>query len=181
MFPGRRGNNMWVVHYRPDKVSQPWSILGSFDEKVDAIIKAYQVSSEYFMIKVIDPDGNIIWSTWWRLVAGRLSVVSDLKLHLQRIVNRAFAGRPKIWNIFREWTQIETLVSERFCQTVIVCICVHSRKKFLLKSVYGRWSCEQPVRKIMLLLRVNAAWLSGSLLSFWSAVYYFVSESAWEL
>ena len=59
----KKGNNMWVVHYRPDKVSQPWSVLGSFDEKVDAIIKAYQVSSEYFMIKVIGPDGSIIWSS----------------------------------------------------------------------------------------------------------------------
>ena len=54
---------MWVVHYRPDKVSQPWSILGSFDKKVDAIIKAYQVSNEYFMIKVIGPNGRIIWSS----------------------------------------------------------------------------------------------------------------------
>jgi len=54
---------MWVVHYRPDKVSQPWSVLDSFDKKVDAIIKAYQVSSEYFMIKVIGPDGSIIWSS----------------------------------------------------------------------------------------------------------------------
>jgi len=53
---------MWVVHYRPDNVSQPWSILGAYDKKTSAIIKAYQVSAEYFMIKVIDPDGNIIWS-----------------------------------------------------------------------------------------------------------------------
>ena len=37
-------NNMWVVHYRPDKVSQPWAILDSYDNKVNAIIKAYQVS-----------------------------------------------------------------------------------------------------------------------------------------
>ena len=53
---------MWVVHYRSDKVSQPWSILDSYDKKVNAIIKAYQVSGEYFMIKVIGPDGGIIWS-----------------------------------------------------------------------------------------------------------------------
>jgi hypothetical protein len=53
---------MWVVHYRPDKVSQPWSILDSYDKKVSAIIKAYQVSATYFMIKVTDPGGRIIWS-----------------------------------------------------------------------------------------------------------------------
>lgn len=53
---------MWVVHYRAEKVSQPWSILNSYDNRVNAIIKAYQVSSEYFMIKVIGPDGSIVWS-----------------------------------------------------------------------------------------------------------------------
>ncbi len=56
-------SNKWVVHYRPDKVSQPWSILDSYDKKVSAIIKAYQVSADYFMIKVTGPDGCIIWST----------------------------------------------------------------------------------------------------------------------
>ena len=53
---------MWVLHYRQDKVSQPWSILDSYDNKLSAIIKAYQVSGHYFMVKVIDPDGSIIWS-----------------------------------------------------------------------------------------------------------------------
>lgn len=47
---------MWVLHYRPDNVSQAWSILNSYDNRLSAIIKAYQISSEYFMIKVIDPD-----------------------------------------------------------------------------------------------------------------------------
>ena len=51
-----------VIQYRPDKVSQPWSILDSYDKRLNAIIKAYQVSAKYFMIKVIDPDGSIIWS-----------------------------------------------------------------------------------------------------------------------
>ena len=54
---------MWVLHYRPDKVSQSWCILDSFDNRASAIIKAYQVSGEYFMIKVTDPDGSIIWSS----------------------------------------------------------------------------------------------------------------------
>ncbi len=52
----------WVLYYRPDKVSQPWSILGTYDNRLNAIIKANQVSSEHFMIKVTDPDGNIVWS-----------------------------------------------------------------------------------------------------------------------
>ena len=52
----------WVLYYKPDKVSQPWSILGTYDNRLNAIIKANQVSSEHFMIKVTDPDGNIVWS-----------------------------------------------------------------------------------------------------------------------
>ena len=52
----------WVLHYRPDKVSQPWSILCTYDNKLSAIIKANQVLSKYFMVKVIDPDGSITWS-----------------------------------------------------------------------------------------------------------------------
>ena len=52
----------WALHYRPDKVSQPWAILETHDNKLSAIIKAYQVSGEYFMVKVTDPDGSITWS-----------------------------------------------------------------------------------------------------------------------
>ena len=55
--------NRWAVYYRPDKVSQPWSILCSYDNKVGAIIRAYQVSALYFMIEVLDPNGRIIWSS----------------------------------------------------------------------------------------------------------------------
>ncbi len=52
----------WALHYRPDKVSQPWSILCTYDNKLSAIIKANQVSSKYFMVKVTDPGGSITWS-----------------------------------------------------------------------------------------------------------------------
>lgn len=52
----------WALHYRPDKVSQPWSILETHDNKLSAINRAYQISGEYFMVKVTDPDGSITWS-----------------------------------------------------------------------------------------------------------------------
>ena len=52
----------WALHYRLDKVSQPWSILCTYDNKLSAIIKANQVSSKYFMVKVTDPGGSITWS-----------------------------------------------------------------------------------------------------------------------
>ena len=54
---------MWVLHFIPDNPSQPWSVLDSFDVRTHAIIRAYQVSSRYFKVKVTDVEGRIIWST----------------------------------------------------------------------------------------------------------------------
>jgi hypothetical protein len=53
---------MWTVQYIPNSDSQSWSILGAYDNKAIAIINAYRVSAKYFMIKVTEPDGCIIWS-----------------------------------------------------------------------------------------------------------------------
>ena len=53
---------LWVLQYKTSKVSQPWSILDMFDDRLSAIIKANQVSSKYFMVKVTSPDGRIAWS-----------------------------------------------------------------------------------------------------------------------
>jgi len=36
--------------------------MGSYDNKPIAIINASRVLGEYFMIKVTDPDGSVIWS-----------------------------------------------------------------------------------------------------------------------
>ena len=54
---------MWVVHYRPDNVSQEWVHLDSYDNKIHALINAYQVSGKYFMVKILDPEGMVIWSS----------------------------------------------------------------------------------------------------------------------
>jgi hypothetical protein len=53
---------MWIVQYRPDNETQPWSILGSYDNKASALISATNVAEDYFMVIVIDPDGSVIWS-----------------------------------------------------------------------------------------------------------------------
>jgi hypothetical protein len=53
---------MWIVKYIPNNDSQPWSTLGAYDNKAIALINAYRVLGEYFMIKVIEPDGSVIWS-----------------------------------------------------------------------------------------------------------------------
>lgn len=53
---------MWIVQYRPDNETQPWSILDSYDNKASALISASNAAEDYFMVIVIDPDGSVIWS-----------------------------------------------------------------------------------------------------------------------
>jgi hypothetical protein len=53
---------MWIVQYIPNNDSQPWSTLASYENKASAILHASKASAEYFMVKVIDPDGSVIWS-----------------------------------------------------------------------------------------------------------------------
>lgn len=54
-------NKMWIVKCKPNNNSQPWSTLGSYNNKASAIHHASRVSGECFMVKVIDPDGTVIW------------------------------------------------------------------------------------------------------------------------
>lgn len=53
---------MWNVEYIANKNSQPWSVLGSYDNETSAINQAAHASHEYFMVKVTAPDGSVIWS-----------------------------------------------------------------------------------------------------------------------
>lgn len=53
---------MWTVEYKPDNDSQPWMTLDSYDNKASAILHASRVSGDYYMVKVTDPDGSVIWS-----------------------------------------------------------------------------------------------------------------------
>ena len=53
---------MWIVQYKPNNDSQPWSTLDSYDNKASAFIRASWATCEYFMIKVTDPVGSVVWS-----------------------------------------------------------------------------------------------------------------------
>ena len=53
---------MWNIEYKPNKDSQAWVILDSYDNKTSACINASRASDNYFMIKVTEPDGSVIWS-----------------------------------------------------------------------------------------------------------------------
>ena len=53
---------MWTVHFKHNNDSQPWSTLDSYYSSVSAIVRATGVSGKYFMVKVTDPDGSLIWA-----------------------------------------------------------------------------------------------------------------------
>jgi hypothetical protein len=57
-----KGNDMLVVHYKPNNVSQEWDILDYFDTKANALANAFVASAKYFRVKVTDIDGSVIWS-----------------------------------------------------------------------------------------------------------------------
>jgi len=52
---------MWTVRYKPNNDSQAWLILESYENKAQALLNAARVAGDYFKVKVIDPDCNIIW------------------------------------------------------------------------------------------------------------------------
>jgi len=53
---------MWMVEYKPNNETQAWVILDSHDNKTSACFKASRVSIDYYMVKVTEPDGSVIWS-----------------------------------------------------------------------------------------------------------------------
>jgi hypothetical protein len=53
---------MWIVQCKPNKDSQTWSTLGSYNKKVSAIAHASRVSDEGSMVIVIGSDDNVIWT-----------------------------------------------------------------------------------------------------------------------
>ena len=55
---------MWKVQFKPDDDTQTWSVLGGYDNKAHAFIHAARVFNEYFMVEVIAPDGNVVWSNY---------------------------------------------------------------------------------------------------------------------
>ena len=54
---------MWIVHYKPNKDSQPWSTIGIYDNKRGAVTYASRVSDVCFLVIVTAPDGSVIWAS----------------------------------------------------------------------------------------------------------------------
>jgi len=52
---------MWTIKYKPNNDSQAWLTLESYDNKSQALLHAARVSSNFYKVRVIDPEYNIIW------------------------------------------------------------------------------------------------------------------------
>lgn len=53
---------MWLVEYKPNNDSQEWIVLDSFEDKASALSHASRITADYYMVKVTDPEGSVIWS-----------------------------------------------------------------------------------------------------------------------
>lgn len=53
---------MWNVEYKPDNVTQTWTVLSTYDDKTSALIMASHVSTNCYMVVVKAPDGSVVWS-----------------------------------------------------------------------------------------------------------------------
>lgn len=53
---------MYKVRYKSHNASQAWSTLGSYGNEASALQNASRVAGKYFMVQVLDRNGNTIWS-----------------------------------------------------------------------------------------------------------------------
>ncbi len=54
--------HMWKVQYKPNNDIQSWSVFACYGNKAQAFINASRVSSDFFMVEIVGPDGGIVWS-----------------------------------------------------------------------------------------------------------------------
>jgi len=53
---------MWKVQFKSHNASQAWSAHGSYGSEQEALRNAERISSRNFMVRVVDPAGNVVWS-----------------------------------------------------------------------------------------------------------------------
>ena len=54
---------MYKVQYKSHNAYQTWVTCGNYGNENSALANASRVTSRYFMVRVIDPDGHLIWSS----------------------------------------------------------------------------------------------------------------------
>jgi hypothetical protein len=53
---------MYKVRYKSHNGYQAWAGLGSYGSEQSALGNASRAIGRYFMVQVLDPKGNVIWS-----------------------------------------------------------------------------------------------------------------------
>jgi hypothetical protein len=54
---------MWKVQYKSHNASQTWATHGSYGSEQSALGNASRISERYFMVRVVDPNGRVVWSS----------------------------------------------------------------------------------------------------------------------
>jgi hypothetical protein len=54
---------MYKVQYKSDNAAQAWSTHGTYGSEQSALREAKKLSSKMFMVRVLDPDENVVWSS----------------------------------------------------------------------------------------------------------------------
>ena len=53
---------MFRVQYKSHNAYQSWVNLGSYGDERSALANATRVCGRYFMVRVLNPDGMVIWT-----------------------------------------------------------------------------------------------------------------------
>jgi len=53
---------MYKVQYKCSNANQAWNTAGSYGSESDALASAARAAEKYFMVRVLDQDGNLVWS-----------------------------------------------------------------------------------------------------------------------
>lgn len=53
----------YKVQFKSHNAYQSWTSLGSYGSESVALSNATRVAGRYFMVRVLDPSGNVIWTS----------------------------------------------------------------------------------------------------------------------
>ncbi len=53
---------MWKVQYKHANAPSSWTNHGSYGSESSAMSVAAQIAPKHFATRVVDPNGNVVWS-----------------------------------------------------------------------------------------------------------------------
>lgn len=52
---------MWKVQYKHANAASAWTTHGSYGSEASAMMAAQQIAHKHFAVRVLDPNGNVVW------------------------------------------------------------------------------------------------------------------------